>query len=244
MSDDWHRVSIINNTLNLAHRSDEYSRNAKRIHSFGWIPVPLNPAEQEGVGGRTALRPFCLAASDDLGSIHIIRVWPQHDFGKSHAVMRIEVVATVPASQRTTIPRPLLAALPSFDDLRPAFIDRIACSPWDIGPDGAIYATLAFACLGQLHSIRLRWVGQGHNTNMEADASTRVSIPHMPNRISGSLQWAPRLGSAGSSLVFFSTTSIYCLSVSPMSGAQLSARDLDTTWKQVAGNMLPSQDWK
>jgi len=196
------------------------------------------------VGGRTALRTFHLAAGDDLGSIHIIRVWPRHDFGKSHAAMRIEVVATVPASHRTTMSRPLLAALPSFDDVRPAFIDRIACSPWDVGLDGALCATLAFACLGQLHSIRLRMVGQGHTTNMEADAPTLVSIPHVPDRISGSLQWAPRLGSAGSSLIFFSTTSIYCLSVSPVLGVQLSARDLDTTWKQVAGNSLTGQDRK
>jgi len=227
LSDDWNRVSIINDILNGTHSSHRDARDGKRIHSFTWIPVPLTPNEQKGVHGRTALKTFYLAASDDLGNIHIIKISPAPS-------MSIEVIGTVTASHASGIARPLFAALPSFvAAARPPPVDRLACGPWDLGPDGSLYATLAFARVGQVHTTKLRLVKQGRS--IEADASTLVSIPHMPARISGPLQWAPRLGRSGSLLVFFSTTSIYCLSVSPTIGVQLSARDFDTTWRQVAG---------
>jgi len=235
LSEDWHRTTIVNEFLRGVNSGDVELRHGRRIHSFAWLPIPLTPAEQEGPGGRMSNRGQHLAVSDDLGNIHLIKVGSGVDVIESKISYQMEVVASIPVSPVGSIARPILAALPSFIDVRPAVVDQVACSPWDVGLDDTLCATLAFTCMDRLLSMRVRLVESQNSSNIEVETPTLVSIADTPIQVSGPLLWGPRLSSLGSSLIFFSTTSIYCMSISPRAGVHLSSRPLDTTWKQISG---------
>ncbi|GAB7344342.1 hypothetical protein MBLNU457_2205t2 [Dothideomycetes sp. NU457] len=228
-SEDWHRITIVNKVLNGVYD------DRRRIHSFAWLPVPFSPAEQEGPGGRTSNRSHHLAVCDDLGNIHLIKVGSRDDLAESKTLYQMEVVVSISVSPVDSMAHPLLAALPSSNDVRSAVVDQIACSLWDVGLDDTLCATLAFTCMDRLFSLRLRLVKSQNGSNIEAESPTLVSIPDTPIQISGPLLWSPRLSSLGNLLIFFSTASIYCMSISPRTGVHLSSRKLDTTWKRISG---------
>jgi len=184
--------------------------------------------------------PHHLTVAGDDGYITVLGLHSPHDILAAHPPgNRMRVITRFKAVPDKIAKGPLLSCLPTYQTDRPPHVEQLAWSPWTVDPDYALCSTLAFICHDRLYTTRVRALSASGALEFDVETPIEPDVPGLPGYVLGPLRWTPKPSKEGETrLVFFDKTSVYCLSLSLLTGVRLSRQLLDQSWDHISGEFV------